>query len=171
MVIVVITCGYQLHSNDLKLGGWMSLQRETRKLLDPVTNLVEGEIPVLVHRKTHLRDEWVFAHKKGYLRLAKEGLRGTDFEVLMVYLGLLNFKNYVQLSQQDIADYLGIPKQNVYRSTKTLVEKKILLEGEKVGRNKTYRLNSFFGWKGEIGEEYYKAYYEDSMYLDNDDIS
>lgn len=145
----------------------MSLKREVRKLVDPATGKEEGEIPVLVHQKAHLRDDWMFAHKKGYLRLAKEGLRGTDFEVLMVYFALLNFDNYVQLSQQDIADYLEIPKQNVYRSTKRLIEKKILLEGEKVGRNKTYILNSFFGWKGSIGEKYYKAYENHSRMIDD----
>lgn len=144
----------------------MGLTQETRKLVDPKTGKAEGNLPILVQQKAHLRDDWMFLHKKGFLRLAKEGLRGTDFDVLMVYFALLNFDNYVQLSQQDIADELGIAKQSVYRSTKRLIEKKILLEGEKVGRNKTYILNTFFGWKGSIGEKYYKAYEQHSQMMD-----
>lgn len=149
----------------------MSLRGEVRKLVDPKTGQIEGEIPVLVHQKAHLRDDWMFAHKKGYLRLAKEGLRGTDFEVLMVYFALLNFDNYIQLSQQDIADYLGIAKQSVHRSTKKLIEKKILLEGERVGRNKTYILNAFFGWKGSISQKYYKSYERDSQIIEEQSLS
>jgi hypothetical protein len=41
-------------------------------------------------------------------------------------------------------------KTNVSRAIKLLVEKQILLEGPKLGRTHTYRLNSAFGWKGSI---------------------
>jgi CRP-like cAMP-binding protein len=148
----------------------MSLKREIRKLVDPATGQEHGEIPVLTHQTAQLRDEFMFAHKKGFARLAQEDLGGTDLKVLMVYLSLLDFDNYVQLSQNDIADFLNLPRQNVNRSTRKLIDKKILLVGKKVGRNNTYILNSFFGWKGNVGEKYYKAYDQHSRLLD-DNIS
>ena len=147
----------------------MSLRPEIRKLVDPSTGKEEGEIPVLAHQNAALRDNWMFNHEKGYLRLAKEGLNGQDFEVLMVYFAKLDFNNYIQVSQQEIADYLEIPKQNVNRSTKKLVEKKILLEGPKVGRSKTYILSTFYGWKGRIGIKYYKTYDEHSNMLEQEE--
>jgi hypothetical protein len=146
----------------------MGLKKDIRKLMNPATGEEEGELPILTHQIAYLRDDFMFGHKKGYLRLAREGLRGTDFEVLMVYFALLDFKNYVRVSQQEIADYLGIPRQNVNRSTRKLIDKKILLEGEKLGNNKSYILNSFFGWKGKIDEKYYEAYSNDSRNFEDD---
>jgi hypothetical protein len=146
----------------------MGYKKDTRTLMNPATGEEEGELPILVHQIAHLRDDFMFSHKKGFLRLAKEGLRGTDFDVLMVYFALLGFKNYVQVSQQEIADYLGIARQSVNRSTKRLIDKKILLEGEKIGNNKSYILNSFFGWKGRIDEKYYEAYSNDSRNFEDD---
>lgn len=146
----------------------MGFKRDIRTLMNPATGEEEGELPVLVHQIAYLRDDFMFGHKKGYLRLAKEGLRGIDYDVLMVYLALLDLKNYVRVSQQEIADYLEIPRQNVNASTKRLVDRKILLEGEKVGVSKTYRLNSFFGWRGKIDEKYYEAYSNDSRNFEDD---
>lgn len=89
----------------------MTLKRDIRKLLNPITGLEEGEIPVLTHQSLPLRDEWMFDHVKGDLRLAKEGLSGRDYDVLMVYKAWLKFSaihsNYAQVTQQEIADYLG----------------------------------------------------------------
>lgn len=148
----------------------MVLKREIRKLVDPATGQEEGEIPVLTHQSVSLRDKWMFSHVKGNLRLAKEGLSGRDYDVLMVYEAYLKYDNehdnYVQITQQEIADYLEIPERSVRRSTKKLLEKKILVEGPRIGRNKTYMLNAFFGWKGKITEKYYRIYESHSRILD-----
>jgi hypothetical protein len=146
----------------------MGFKKDIRTLVNPATGEEEGELPILVHQIAHLRDDFMFGHKKGYLRLAKEGLKGADYDVLMVYLALLDFKNYVRVSQREIADYLGMQTQNVSRSTRKLVDSKILLEGEKIGASKTYRLNSFFGWKGKVDEKYYEAYSNDSRNFEDD---
>ena len=41
-------------------------------------------------------------------------------------------------------------KENVSRAIKLLVSKKIIVEGPKLGRTKTYRLNSNYGWRGQV---------------------
>nr|WP_250996819.1 hypothetical protein [Escherichia coli] len=50
----------------------------------------------------------------------------------------------------DIAEALNMQKTNVSRAVKTLIEFEIILEGPKIGRSKTYRLNPQFGWKGTV---------------------
>ena len=45
---------------------------------------------------------------------------------------------------------LGIQKANVSRAIKALIENEIILEGPKIGRSKTYRLNPSYGWKGTV---------------------
>ena len=151
----------------------MALKRERRELLNPATGEVEGELPVLAHQNAALREKWMFSHDKGYKRLAKQGLSGRDYDVLMIYLASLRYgherDNYTQITQQEIADELEIPRQSVTRSTKKLLEKKILFEGEKIGSNNTYTLNAVFGWKGKIGERYYRFYEEHTQVLEEFD--
>ncbi|WP_147238663.1 winged helix-turn-helix domain-containing protein, partial [Acinetobacter baumannii] len=50
----------------------------------------------------------------------------------------------------DIAESLGMKKPNVSKAVKNLIEFGIILEGPKIGRSKTYRLNPQFGWKGTV---------------------
>lgn len=125
-------------------------------IVNPDTGEIVGQLPFLTRRKANLHGEFVMAAQEGFLRLAKEGLNGNDWDVLSVYFGNLDFDNFIQIHQQAIADYLGMRKQNVYRSTKKLVEKGILIEGTKVGRHNTYRLNPFYGWKGKPDKEYHR---------------
>lgn len=148
----------------------MGLKRDFRDVLNLDTKRVEGKLPILAHNALPLRDDWMFDHSKGDIRLAKADLTGIDYKVYLVYKAWLGFKNEVPVNQKDIADELGIAKQSVNRSTKKLIDLRILIEGKKVGRHRTYRLNSFFGWKGHIDNRYYKAYDQDSQLLD-DNIS
>lgn len=139
----------------------MDLFKKNIELVDPETGEIVGQTPFLTRRKANLYGEYVMARQEGFLRLAKEqDLTGADRRVLDVYFGNLDFENFIQISQQAIADYLNMKKQHVYRSTKKLVEKGILIEGTKVGKHNTYRLNPFYGWKGKSDKEFHKFYEE-----------
>lgn len=139
----------------------MSFFRKDFEIVDPETGEVRAEIPFLTRRKVNLYGEYVMARQEGFLRLSKEkDLTGTDRRVLDVYFGNLDFENYIQISQQAIADYLEMKKQHVSTSTKKLIKKGILIEGTKVGRHNTYRLNPFYGWKGKSDKEFHKFYEE-----------
>jgi len=108
-------------------------------------NLVATPLP-----KPGIGDEFMMIRQSALLRLAKDDtLTGEDRRVLDVYIGYADWENKVTVSQKEIADYLGIKPQHVSRSTKKLVEKKILIEIEKVGRHKHYQFNEFYGWKGD----------------------
>lgn len=74
-----------------------------------------------------------------------------DIEQQRVFWALierLDFENYINVVQAEIAKDLGMHKQNVNRAIKELVEQDIILKGPKVGRNVTYRLNPNIGWRG-----------------------
>ena len=72
----------------------------------------------------------------------------SDYRVLFMLMSILDFENEIQVSQAAIAQELGMLPPNVNRSIKRLVRLGCLLEGPKIGRSVTYRLNPSFGWKG-----------------------
>jgi hypothetical protein len=51
--------------------------------------------------------------------------------------------------QQEIADYIGTTRPEVTKAINTLIKKKILILGNKIGRANSYRLNPAYGWKGD----------------------
>ena len=83
------------------------------------------------------------------LTIANE-LNHDQMRVLMALLADLDYENYIQVAQIDIADALNMQKTHVSRAVKNLLEFGIVIEGPKIGRSKTYRLNPQFGWKGTV---------------------
>lgn len=83
------------------------------------------------------------------LTIANE-LNHDQMRVLMVLLADLDYENFTQVVQMDIADALKMQKTNVSRAVKNLIEFGVIIEGPKIRRSKTYRLNPQFGWKGTI---------------------
>lgn len=77
-------------------------------------------------------------------------LNGEQLRVLLALLAELDYENFIQVAQADIAEKLNINKVNVSRSVKALLDVGVIFEGPKVGRSKTYRLNEQFGWKGSV---------------------
>mgnify|MGYP002706109284 CR=1 FL=1 len=91
-----------------------------------------------------------FTMNQDALKILANKLNYEQFRVLMMLLADLDYENYIQITQQDIASSLDMQKSNVSRAVKGLIELQIVLEGPKVGRSKTYRLNEQFGWKGTV---------------------
>ena len=83
------------------------------------------------------------------LTIANE-LNHDQMRVLMALLADLDYENYIQVAQIDIAEALNMQKTHVSRAVKNLLEFDIVIEGPKIGRSKTYRLNPQFGWKGTV---------------------
>ncbi len=99
---------------------------------------------------------WIAMAQDALSKMAKEIKSLDDFRVRDALLARLDFENYIQVVQVDIAKDLGMHKENVNRSIKRLLELGILLEGPKIGRSRTYRLNPNYGWKGS-GKNHQKA--------------
>jgi DNA-binding transcriptional ArsR family regulator len=77
--------------------------------------------------------------------LTKESLR-----VLMFLMARLDFENWIQVTQIEISEKLGIKKPNISTAISLLEKKGIILRGPKIGRTYAFRLNPYFGWKGKV---------------------
>ena len=111
--------------------------------------LIGGFVAVIQPKRKNGFGEGWFAMSQNALRAIREaGLKGRDYEVLFALLEVLDFENLIQVSQVELAAELGMQKPHLSRSIKHLIEVGVLLEGPKIGRSKTFRLNPSFGWKG-----------------------
>ena len=91
----------------------------------------------------------MFQHAAKEIAKDKE-LVGEDLRVLHLLYGYLDMKNYISISQTDIAIELDMLKQNVNRSINNLLLKEIIIKGPKVGKSWTYILNANYGYKGKL---------------------
>ncbi len=71
-----------------------------------------------------------------------------DHRVLWQLLARLDFENNIRIEQTAIAEKLAMDKSQVSRAIKRLQEMGIIVEGPKVGRSRTYKLDPAYGWKG-----------------------
>ncbi|MGL5599039.1 MAG: hypothetical protein ACRDDA_13240 [Aeromonas sp.] len=111
--------------------------------------IVGGFVAVIRPKQKSPFERHFTMNQTALLTIANE-LNHDQTRVLMAMLSDLDYENYIQISQVDIANALSMQKSNVSRAIKHLVEFGILEEGPKVGRSKTYILNRQFGWKGSV---------------------
>ena len=127
----------------------MISQRET---FDPKTGEIDEGALVWVPKrpKSQFGRSWLQMAQNGLQKLnahRKElGLEG--FSVFNALIGRLDFENYIQVSQADIARELDMRPSNVSRAIKRLEAVGIIRKGPKVGRSLTYQLHPELGWKG-----------------------
>jgi biotin operon repressor len=127
-----------------------SVDMDTGEILDYSLVAMQHKIP------NGFAEGWVAMAQGAMEMLAASDLRGDDLRVLLLLMARLDFENLIQLEQTLIAEKLGLHKQNVNRSIKRLVDIGCLLEGPKIGRSRTYRLNPSYGWKGS-SKNHHKA--------------
>ena len=110
---------------------------------------VRGFVAVVRPKEKSSFERHFTMNQAALMTLANE-LNHEQTRVLLALLAHLDYENYIQVSQVDIAEGLKMKKANVSRAVKNLLDFEIVLEGPKIGRSKTYRLNPNFGWKGSI---------------------
>ena len=115
---------------------------ETGEILPHVLVAVQRKVP------NGFAAGWIAMAQGAMVELAMNIKNVDDWRVLSMLLGFLDFENLIQVEQTSIAEKLGMHKQHVNRSIKRLVDLGCLLEGPKIGRSRTYRLNPAYGWKG-----------------------
>ncbi len=109
-----------------------------------------GGFVAVIRPKQKSAFERHFTMNQAALELLAKTLTGEQFKVLMMLLASLDYENFIQVAQADIAEKLEMQKTNVSRSIKGLIDLGVIIEGPKIGRSKTYRLNPQFGWKGTV---------------------
>ena len=119
--------------------------------IDPETGEVLQGCMVWIPQRPKLTERWFMAFQDTFIEIAKDQeMTGETMKVLFYLFGKLDFENFIQQTQIEIAEGLGMQKQNVSRAMKLLTSKQIVLEGPKVGKSKCYRLNPNYGWKGKV---------------------
>lgn len=119
--------------------------------VDRETGEVMQGCMVYLPYRPRITERWFMAFQDSFEEIAKDPeMTGETYKVLMYLYSKLDFENFIQQSQMDVAEGLGIQKQRVSRAMKLLTSKQIVLEGPKVGRSKCYRLNPNYGWKGKV---------------------
>ena len=133
----------------------MGLIKKNLVQFDAETGDMQEGLVVYVPTRRGLKDRHVMMTNPGLLMLAFDvDLKWEDLRVFLAYIGYTDFENRITVTQKEVSELLGICKVNVSRATKKLVEKNYLIEEEKVGRSKVYRLNTVFGWKGKVTKQY-----------------
>ena len=112
----------------------------------------EFGFPVIVGRKRNPYGKgWVMKSQEALEIVAKDkDIKGETYRVLFFICARLDFENWVQLSNTEIANELDLKRPHVSRAIKVLEEKEIILRGPKIGRSYAFMLNPEFGWKGKV---------------------
>lgn len=119
--------------------------------IDSETGEIMQGCMVWVPQRPKLTERWFMAFQDTFIELAKDPELTLEPKNILLYMfGRLDFENFIQLSQTEIAEALGMRQSHVSRAIKMLTNKQIILEGPKVGRSKCYRLNPHYGWKGKV---------------------
>lgn len=86
--------------------------------------------------------------------VSTHGITGNEAKVLFTMLKYIEFENWIRIGIPTLAEELGLAKQNVHKSVKTLLDKGILLQvvSRQDRRRKDYRFNPCYGWKGTVRE-------------------
>jgi DNA-binding transcriptional ArsR family regulator len=91
------------------------------------------------------------------LALAQDpDLKGEALKVLLYLAARLDFDNWIQVAQTEIAEALGMRKPHVSRAIKLLESKGIVIRGPKVGQSYSWRLNPKYGYKGNPRGKVYR---------------
>ncbi|EJY0535616.1 hypothetical protein OE853_004837 [Salmonella enterica] len=118
--------------------------------VDAETGVELGGFVAVIRPKQKSSFERHFTMNQAALKIIATELNHEQTKVLMMLLADLDYENYIQVAQIDIAESLTMKKSAVSRAIRHLLEFGIILEGPKIGRSKTYRLNPQFGWKGTV---------------------
>ena len=123
-------------------------QRRINQVDESTGEVLGGFVAVVRPRQKSAFEH--FTMNQSALLILANTLNGEQLRVLLALLAELDYENFIQVAQADIAEKLNINKVNVSRSVKALIDVGVIFEGPKVGRSKTYRLNEQFGWKGSV---------------------
>lgn len=131
--------------------GLVSMAKETQKITQVNQHgEVVGGFVAVIRPKQKSSFQRHFTMNQDALKILAKELTGEQFKVLMLMLSDLDYENFIQIAQADIAETLEMQKTNVSRAVRALLDVGVIFEGPKVGRSKTYRLNEQFGWKGTV---------------------
>lgn len=119
--------------------------------IDLDTGEIFPEIPVIFNRAPSIGKNWYMQFQNALDSWATDReLWGRPRAILDFLLSRMDYENYVNVQQKEIAEKLKIDKSNVSRAISKLIQKDIILPGPKSGTMRSYKLNENYGWKGKV---------------------
>lgn len=115
--------------------------------------LQEGALVWVGLKRSPYGSRWYMSNQDAAIELSKDPVISKSAETMRVFLylvGRLDFENYIQVPQAEIAQELGMHKQGVYRAIKNLLQRGVIIQGPKVAQSYSWRLNDHYGWKGKV---------------------
>lgn len=87
---------------------------------------------------------------RGLLHIAKKGLTGTEYSVLLTLIAYSRYENWITIDQQTFANELEITKGQVCKALKKLCTLEVLEihKDPQDKRRNIYRINPQLGWRG-----------------------
>jgi hypothetical protein len=82
----------------------------------------------------------------GFEHITRFKLNGESLNVLLFLISRMDYENYIRVSQKEVAEALGMKKQNVSRAVQILRKFSIIDPGE----HNSQRLSLDIGWKGKV---------------------
>lgn len=142
------------------LGGRMAMKTEARGITDHPSqtfDLTTGEVTegalVWIPKapKSQFGRDW-FQMAQDTLKKINQHRKELGLEGITVFNALmarLDFENFIQVAQSDIAAELDMKPSNVSRAVARLETLGFIRRGPKVGRSSTFQLHPELGWKGK----------------------
>ena len=112
--------------------------------------IIKGYFPV---KEKNLGKDWLALYQQAISNIADMNIPHEQERVFLKLLSKVDFENHLCVTHQQIADELKMKRPNVTKAIKGLKEKNIIVEGPRVGLNKTYRLNPYIAYKGKNRNE------------------
>jgi len=111
----------------------------------------EGYFVYIAYPKPKITgNRWMMTFQDSLAIIAKDKeLNGQTMRVFMLVLSELDFENYINIKQVEIAKQLEMHKPDVSKAMRLLVDKGIILK-VKQGTTTGYKLNPHYGWKGKV---------------------
>lgn len=128
--------------------------------------VLDGVVVICGLKRNPYSGGWVMNAQEALEILAVDrDLKGETYRVLLFLLSRLDFENWIQVPQVEIAEKLQMHKQDVNKAMKLLESKGIILKGPKAGRSYAFRLNPHYGWKGKVKnlDEYRRKQVEEEI--------
>ena len=122
----------------------------TDRIIQQNFNVPEGtNVFTRLHIPKYLTEmEHVRIFTDGLLQIALDpDLSGEDIRVLLGCIGNMEYENFLDKPQGELASILGMKQPNVSRSLKKLVERDYIRIIGKAGRQNIYRINPLIAFK------------------------
>ena len=131
----------------------MARNWEQQKLatIDLETGEIQEGVSVVVGRRIKWKENFcmTFQDKLEEMSQDKE-LAGVPLRVLLALTSRVGWDNWLHVNQSEIAKTLDVRTAGVSESITSLVDKGIIIQGQKMGRCHAYKLNSNYGYKGKL---------------------